>query len=264
MNSITTIVSSYFKIPSKHSISSYDEWMKNMLSNIETPMVIYCDKQSEEQILKYRGTLPIKLNVIDFTDFYVYKWKNEWIEHHKIDPEKNIHNPLLYMIWAEKSNFLLDASIKNHFNSNYFMWCDIGCFRNRKNKNDITLDKIRNWPSPQKVNAIPHDKILFTKTGTFYQQYFNLLPSGLTQIDMKTIPATIGGTMFIAHRDFIPKWHKLYYDMIQKYIDNGRFIGKDQNIYMNIYVCNLNDVILFDCKYGDPWFYMHWLFAEDT
>ena len=41
----TTIVTCYFKIKSKHSLENYNQWMSNMLENISTPMMIYCDSE---------------------------------------------------------------------------------------------------------------------------------------------------------------------------------------------------------------------------
>ena len=50
----TTIVTCYFKIKSKHSLENYNQWMSNMLENISTPMMIYCDSECEDFIRKKR------------------------------------------------------------------------------------------------------------------------------------------------------------------------------------------------------------------
>jgi hypothetical protein len=260
--SLTTIVTCYFEITSKHTINKYTQWMDNMLSNIETPMVIYCDLKSKEKITRFRNKYlnNTVIHTTDFDQFYTKKWETQFNQHWNIDPEKDIHNPKLYMIWAEKSNFLKITAEENPFNSQYFMWCDIGCFRNRYGLKDIPLDKIRNWPNPKKVSLIPRDKICLTQTGTFPILCCKLMENGLTEKEFTNVPASIGGTMFIGSKEAVNEWHCKYYQTLQKFVDNNRFIGKDQNIMANIYIAYPDLVAKFDPNYGDPWFYFHWLF----
>ena len=54
----------------------------------------------------------------------------QWSEQESLDPEEAIgHSRLLYTVWNEKTNFLKIAADKNHFNSSYFLWLDIGAVR---------------------------------------------------------------------------------------------------------------------------------------
>ena len=70
---------------------------------------------------------------------------SQWSEQERLDPEQGIgHNRLLYTVWNEKTNFLKIAADKNHFNSSYFLWLDIGAVRHsviflRKNDEMINL-----------------------------------------------------------------------------------------------------------------------------
>ena len=41
----TTIVTCYFSLNSKHSRENYKKWIHNMLSNIETGMIIFTDEE---------------------------------------------------------------------------------------------------------------------------------------------------------------------------------------------------------------------------
>ena len=55
---------------------------------------------------------------------------SQWLEQESLDPEQGIgHSRLLYTVWNEKANFLKIAADKNHFNSSYFLWLDIGAVR---------------------------------------------------------------------------------------------------------------------------------------
>ena len=59
-----TFVTSYLEIPSKHSSSLYDIWMRNMLQNIETPMIIFCDAKSISKINQYRSEFNKSTHII--------------------------------------------------------------------------------------------------------------------------------------------------------------------------------------------------------
>ena len=235
-----------------------------MLTNItDTPMYIFCDSKNEDLIKKYRWTNDklkklTTIKVLEIDDFYVSKYKENFIKHHKaLDPEQDIHNPELYMIWAEKSEFLKKASDDNPHNSEFFLWCDIGSFRNRKDKNDIPLDKISSYPNPDKIKEIPRDKIILTETGLLnLWRYTN---QGLTIHEFTHVKASVGGTIFGGYKEIINEWHKTYYETLELFIKNDRFAGKDQNIMANIAIVHPKLVYLFRPMYGDRWFYFHWL-----
>ena len=54
----------------------------------------------------------------------------EWEDQERKDPEQGIgHNRDLYIVWSEKTNLLKIAADKNYFNSDYFLWLDIGAVR---------------------------------------------------------------------------------------------------------------------------------------
>lgn len=48
---------------------------------------------------------------------------------HLIDPEKHIHSPALYAIWASKSWMLQQVARENTFRSSIFFWVDTGAWR---------------------------------------------------------------------------------------------------------------------------------------
>lgn len=265
MNNITfnytTIVTCYFKIPSKHSQEKYKEWMSNMLTNISTPMVIFCDEESENFIKELRKDYLSNTHIIvlSLDDFYTSRYKDKFTEHYELDPEQNIHSIPLYMIWAEKSHFLKRAKTINPFDSQFFLWCDIGCFRNRQEKNDVKLDMIKFFPNEIKIRSIPNNKIILVQTGKFSAGCSTLNSNNLTNEEFTYYSHTISGTMFGGHFDIIDEWHKKYYSTLENFFKNNRFAGKDQSVMANIVIQYPNLVHLFQPTYGDPWFYFHWL-----
>ena len=56
--------------------------------------------------------------------------QEQWSQQESLDPEQSVgHNRDLYIIWNEKTNFMMIAAKLNYFNSSYFLWLDIGAVR---------------------------------------------------------------------------------------------------------------------------------------
>ena len=143
-----TIVTAYYKIKSKHSLHKYINWIKNFLQ-IKKSMIFFIDKSFYKNIIFKRPknlrkkTLWIKT---DIKDFYSYNnFYQEFNKTYELDIEQKTHSVPLYLIWAEKCNFLKTAVLKNYFNSKCFYWVDAGCFRDKrkmkKYKNILTSSK---------------------------------------------------------------------------------------------------------------------------
>lgn len=227
-----TLVSAYFKIPSKHLTSEYDQWISNFLQ-IDSPMIFFIDNAYYREIIVKRPvkyinkTIWIKINI---TDFYSYKkYFKEFNQAYKIDIEKNIHTVPLYLVWAEKINFLKIAVVENYFQSKCFYWIDSGCFRN----NESVLNYIKDWPSPKKCfedGRVIMNEVL-KHSNDFYSNYtkFDITTHKYMQ---KSI--SVDGSCFGGQKNYIFKFHDLYYDVLNKFIEHGIFIGKDQNIFAYI------------------------------
>ena len=256
----TTIVTSYFQLQkSKASHEKYAQWMKNMLV-INNQMVIYCDKSSAGLINEIRNNNGLKDKTLviptSFKEFYSFKYVNDYIKHYEMDTEQRVgHNIFLYMIWAEKSNFLKRTAELNPFNSDYFIWCDIGCFR-RPNTQYI------NWPNNEKINLIDKSKITLLSVYPFKDS--ELLCNKREDLPSFQFENRIGGTIFSGGADAINEWHKLYYEMLEYFISINRFIGKDQSIMNSVYLLNRDLCNIVNWKPGchDMWFYLQDYFAN--
>jgi hypothetical protein len=247
----STIVTAYFQLPiSKASHETYVSWMKNMLV-INNPMVIFCDAKSRPIIESLRQN-PEKTVIIEttFKEFYSYKYSQAFAKHYALDKEARIgHNVFLYMIWSEKSHFLKRAIELNAFNTDYFVWVDIGCFR-------VPNTTYLNWPNPDKVAALDKTKVLMLSINPFTEDELDCK----THADLPSFQSKnrIGGTIFGGCRDVLLEWHDKYYEMLEYFISIDRFIGKDQSIMNSVYLLNRNLVQLVNWKPGcrDIWFYL--------
>jgi len=242
---MTTIVTCYFKINSKHSHEKYKTWMENMLS-IDNPMVIFCDKESFSFIDTQRKN-NTKIIITSLEEFYSYKYIDTFYENNKIDFEVNIgHTPELYLIWSEKIHFVKLAIEMNPFQSNYFLWVDIGCFREKK---------YIEWPNPERIQSLDSSKILSLLIEPFEEKELNCTKKTLPVFHRKY--RRIGATIFGGGKEVLLKYNDLYYDMLEYFISIGHFIGKDQNILNSVYLLNQEMFDLVQWKEcNDIWFYL--------
>lgn len=252
-----TIVSCYYRTKSKHTLSQYDEWMANFLKNINNNMVIFCDKDSYNKICEFRKEYKdiTKICILSLEETYCgsNKYKDIWDYNHSIDIEKNIHNPNLYIIWNEKAMFVKRVIKQNPFNTDFFCWCDIGCFRN---KDDMYLFKNTEWPTKNFLETARTDKMYFLNLIPFNDNDHIIYKNGLTRTFERDI--RMGGTIFLGHKNVFEEYIKKFYQCMDNYINNNYFAGKDQNIIATLYILfpELFKLINPVKNEGDPWFYL--------
>jgi hypothetical protein len=249
---MATIVTGYFKLEkSKASHDTYRKWMQNMLA-IKNPMVIFCDEHNIEFIRELRKDNIENTRIIltNFRDFYSYRYINVFFQHQQFDIEVNRgHNTYLYMVWAEKSNFLKRAIELNPFSSDYFLWVDIGCFRKPNTK-------FLHWPNPKRITEIPKDKVLLLSVYPFTEQELSI--KNCIELPNFQFKDRIGAPIFGGGKDILLTWHKKFYEMLEYFIISGRFIGKDQSIMNSVYLLNKNmcELVTWKQPCNDIWFYL--------
>lgn len=258
-----TVVTAYYKFPSKHSAESYESWMQNMLS-LDCPMVIFTDDENADKIRAYRGDKMLKtlIWVMPLSDcFYAQEpFLKTWEQHWKMDYERSIHNPNLYIIWNEKTMFVQKVIERNPFGSEFFCWCDIGCFRNREDMRLFT----ESWPATVFLEKADKNKMYFLNIEPFQDRDLEILPNSLTRpFDGKN---RIGGTIFLGHKNIFEEYNKLFYKYLVLYMREGYFAGKDQNIIASIYAAHPDKFKLVKpvAGQGDPWFYLQRFFNKAT
>jgi hypothetical protein len=132
---MTTIVSCYYLLPNnkKRSIESYITWISNFLTHCDTPIVMFSDGPIADEMDRIRHA----------------KFPNKWLlirrpldqlkfsspEYMSYFAALETHAPRgitadVVKIWMNKTMFLNEVTTKNPFNTNSFLWCDAGCWRN--------------------------------------------------------------------------------------------------------------------------------------
>ena len=135
----STIVTGYFRIKSKFPAAEYLAWMTNFLS-VQDCLVIFTSAEMMDNIRELRAHAPsrtvlIRLDIDDLPIARLHQSTDPQFWQHQldIDYEKKTHKSFqLFWIWLSKSWCVQQAIDQNFFQSNIFMWQDIGSFRNKK------------------------------------------------------------------------------------------------------------------------------------
>lgn len=97
-----TIVTAYYEIKSKFNRVQYMSWAATFLL-LESPIVLFAEEYMVPIITQLRQNRPIHIITMPFEELDTWKlYKDKWIEHYDMDPEKNLHSPELYAVWAQK------------------------------------------------------------------------------------------------------------------------------------------------------------------
>ncbi len=208
-----TVISSYYKAKSILSVPQYDDWVRAFMK-IPFNLVMYTDKYSEAKLRSYRGNLPMKLIVRDIVNLEHYKFHNEYKKMYLKDNNKQ-HSPELYVIWAEKIKFVMDAIEKDYYSSDFFVWCDSSIFRDLRY---LSYD----FP---KINRMIHGKISFAVTGDFenYEKANKLLSYGG---NVQRIASNLQVGDKFTWKLYNVIWDKTLNDMISHEID----VSNDQRV----------------------------------
>ena len=254
-----TLVTAYIKIKSKHSYKNYLKWINNILQ-INHSFIFFIDRAIYKNIVNKRPqeyqnkTLWIKM---DITNFYSYQnFYNEFNETYELDFEKKYQNPLLYITWAEKVNFLKMMVLKNYLRSKCFYWVDAGCFRNNK----TIIKYINDWPSADECYS--DGRVIINEVRTPSQLEKDKLKNFDLEAHIKFQKNwfNVDASLFGGQKEYILKFCDLYYDTIKLFIKKKLFIGKDQNIYAFIAYFN-EDVI--KLVHNNKYFYLQKYLSKD-
>jgi len=252
---MASLVTCYYKVNSKHPHSKYEEWIYNLLNNLssKTNLIIFTSKDLEKYFsLLINGRSNIKLYFREFKGLpIISNYENIWEDQHQKDEQKNIRTKECYIIWNSKLNFLKEAINLNPFNSDKFIWNDIGSFRNI---NQIYL--LNNYPIYDKISKDKIDIIKVKNGNVEDKEFYNS-------------EVNFSGSIFGGGKDAIIKFHNLFYQMFDKYLENEKFIGCDQQIIASVYCKNKNlfNPIIWDenvviNKNIDRWFYMYYYYSN--
>ena len=260
---MTTVVTCYYKINSKHTHDHYEQWIRNLLNSFQGNMVLFTtpDLISFFDSIETKACIHIIAKELHNVKI-VQKYQNIWNEQEKLDKEKipsecrASRTKECYMIWNSKLDFMREAIQSNPFSSDKFVWNDIGNVRN-----SIMEKYIADFPN---CDLISSGKIDITYIG-------NKLDDMPTQTDVIfQNQCQLSGSIFGSNADTIMKIYDLFYEMFDYYLKCNQFIGCDQQIWASLYCKYPHLFNIVDAKkYNKPsevdeWFLLHHMYSQKT
>jgi hypothetical protein len=225
ITSPNTVVTAYFRVPSKHHADEYDGWMLNMLS-LQDAMVVFTHADLVPQIKELRShaldrtvVIPLELDDLPIGTLYSTEF---WQGQLDKDPEKKTHRSYqLLWIWLSKTWCTTQAIRLNIFQSDLFMWSDIGCFRNTRFNGKTMILHRENVPPHEMLQMAHHkpnppEEELWADKYHHKEHYYH------------------SGSQFAAYKDTMNQFHEYFLDTIDRFLERNMFIGEDQHVLQSV------------------------------
>jgi hypothetical protein len=243
----STVVTCFYNLKSKHTFETYDKWIQNLLPNIQCNLVVFTSPDLKDYILNYRKTLLDKTVIIcqEFNELELTnKYGDYWDRQYELDPQKHFgRNQNCYILWNSKLWFMKQAISINPFVSDKFVWTDIGCLRNT-NLNQI--DQIKLYPLYDNISMGKIDIVLMNTIPNIEQTYF------FNEVHF-------AGAMFGSDTNTIIKLYDRFYQKLDQFIKEDKFIGCDQQTISSVYNENrelFNTIDGLTYSWDERWFYL--------
>lgn len=238
VTSHSTIVTGYFRVPSKHSTGKYDQWMQNMLS-LQDAMVIFVQPDLVDRIRTLRShatnrtvIVPLALDDLPIGTLYPVRFWEDQLER---DPERLRHRSYqVFWIWLSKSWCVTQAIRMNVFQSDLFVWSDIGCFRG-KGYNSETVVVHPGMVPPHEILQMAHRRPDPPTEELFndkYQHKPNFYHSG---------------SQLAGHKDTWLTFHGLFLETVDRFLERNMIVVEDQLVLQSTCMSHPNI-----CAYVPP------------
>jgi hypothetical protein len=263
---VTVVTAFYPLTKSKHSVEKYLHWARNFFKACSSAVVCYT---THECILHFNHLIRDFSHRILFIGSSLNNWTiakdGVWSTQIQLDPEHAIHSEELYKVWAIKQEAVCHTIKYNPFQSDTFVWCDIGCFR------DLSI-----FPSNPSFATIPPELKLSQpwfaclKIPDILREYTKSHLLNNKVIQKNTPIITIGGGVLAGNREGWLSFSQAYMNELHIMLRENKFIGKDQLVYRRIILENkLPGTKLFAInarndyfnRPSDPWFYLTYIFS---
>ena len=237
--SVVTIVSCFYPIKkSKHGIGEYYKWMFHFLTNATKPIIMFGEKESINIMQEMRkivgkndGILFIEKPFIQ-CEFSTPEWIEKWNRQVPLSDHKDLHCQELFRVWANKSFFVQEAIERNPFGSEYFMWCDSGCWR------DFFAAQIccPEWPLVEKIVPNKMQFLTINSAKPMLEQLASR--SHWTQRELIREIRTsnkncLSGSMFCGSVTAWKEWIPAYKRTLELFLEEDFFAGDDQHVMLS-------------------------------
>ena len=270
-----TLVTAYYAIRSKRPASTYLKWMGNILHKIKTPIAFFtnCDSVKKQpsfvdQLHRREKLFPglLYADIVELDETPLSQNFGPIMKRQEgRDRERGVgHNYLLYLVWLMKTEALMKTIRENRFCSEWFLWVDVGAFRNKNHP-------LVNWPSIERLKMLPKNRTLLELVYGFP----NL--GSVREIDPSTnLDDWLNSKRSLIYHDHIAggfigfnirhNAHNVFYrtltDTYKLLADRNFMIVKDQAVFHTLVLMHPKLVSFIQSSWacGDGWFFIEaWL-----
>jgi hypothetical protein len=286
INQSITLITCYYKVKSKHTFNEYALWIQNLLLSITCNIIIYTSADQVEWIkylIQSNNNLEIssssspsttnttndtnantntsntsvgrvKIIVKELQDLeIVRKYPGIWETQYMKDPTRDIRTKECYMIWNSKLSLVKEAITLNPFQSDKFVWNDIGSLRTSRFVYENYMDFIQ-YPRYENISK---NKIDIVSIKGFYHPNQRIFQN----------ETHLSGALFGGGTDAFLRLIELFYKNFDMYLENGYFIGCDQQILATCYQLEPDLFNLITPDYSnkiiDKWFYLYYYYSQE-
>lgn len=160
-----TLVTAYYQVEDPlrpdRTLRDNKDKMSKLLPFIKWPVAVFCEAELVGTINSLRGDKPTMIYVTPREDFLVWRHR-EILQAHNAQRQPGFAVDLS-LIYHEKANFVRRAIIDNPYQSEMFLWCDMGLMRGSKDRwttNVLRLSERIEWPNLQACRAFG-DQVAF-------------------------------------------------------------------------------------------------------
>jgi len=223
-----TLVTAYYKVPSKHSHTEFLGWMEGLLQT-KDHLVIFTEEwfiPVMETVMNgsrdSSNTRYITDNISDSMVANRYS-PDAWAAQLSVDREAALHKTVeTYWVWNNKAEMVRRVVEQNPFNSNLFFWVDIGYLRTSGGRY-----KNKRWVRRE---LFPTSCITTLVVEDFTGEDMELGEKGESEVEFNNPKWRLAGGAWGGHAESLHAWHHHYYTTLDKYMEEQRFAGNDQAI----------------------------------
>ena len=266
----STFATCWYPLNSKFSAQLYFDWMKHMLSEVNHYYLVFFTDEKGEKMLQdhfaastttsYFKNPNIKIVIKPYEKWHNYLYEAAWLKNHE---KNNLLNSRIEwkvnMLWAEKVHFVNDARINHYFPpTEFYGWCDIGYFRNRKD--DTNTNNLLKWPDPLKLLTLTkgiHYACVENNQNIYGSLLANIKTGPLS--NDKLSQKCFAGGFFIIRPELIQIYSTIFDTKLKYYFDNNFVVKDDQTILLD---CIANNPRLFCLHWEQDLNYDNWFMFQ--
>jgi hypothetical protein len=215
---IITCISGWWSVGNKFKggANAQIQHMKKTLLLKSDFIFFYSDDEIKKKVSEIRKDLNTKFIKYNIDDFSTYKFSPNM--------RTKIHygcgwcpSKELWLLWMEKINLCLKAIEECDIKSDWICWYDATLCKYRIGRQNLPNDI---WPNVEKMKLLDKNKI-------------NCSVKKDNKMNKGEWPPLVTATAFIMHKDFVPKYAKIFYELVDELFENvnngtHKIVGSDQ------------------------------------